>query len=343
MKLLICPFDHTGIPGVTHTGLHISSLNTNKVLVAAGIDSVMYPIVSIFPSKLRAGHNLVDLIAQHSPTQVVTCAFWAPVSDFQKIATDNPHVTFAVNCHSNIAFLQCEPGGLTLARGLVDLEMTSHNFHLSGNSRGFVESVEASWEAPCAYLPNLYFLDGTVRESRLKWSGGTLRIGAFGALRPLKNPTVSAFAALEIATNLGTDLEFYINVGRNDGWGDRTLQAVRAIVSNLPYAKLIEQPWQDWPAHRRLVRHMHLLLQPSFTESFNLITADGAAEGIPSVVSDSIEWAPRYWKADPDNAHDVARVGLALIANRNTGRDGLHALARNNMIGVEAWKSYLGV
>ncbi len=30
---------------------------------------------------------------------------------------------------------------------------------------------------------------------------------------------------------------------------------------------------------------MHLLLQPSYTESFNMVTADGVAEGVASVVS----------------------------------------------------------
>jgi len=303
----------------------------------------MLPITSIYPKPNSRGANLADLIRQHNPTHVVTCAFWMSVEDMQSIVLANPYVTFAVNCHSNIAFLQAEPGGLKTARALVDLEMTTVNFNLSGNSRGFVQSVEASWESPCAYLPNLYFLDNTAREYRPKWSGGTLRIGAFGALRPLKNPTVSAFAALEIATSMGTNLEFYVNVGRNDGWGTQTLQAVRAIVSNLPYAKLIEVPWQNWPAHRRLVRSMHVMIQPSFSESFNLVTADGAAEGVASAVGDVIEWAPDYWKAIPDNAHDVARVGLALLCNRNTGRDGIHALMRNNQTGVLAWKTWLGV
>lgn len=341
MRLLITPYDYSGKPGVSHTGLHISSLNTMKVLRQSGIDCLVFPVVGAFPHKDRTGEDIDTLIQRHNPTHVVTCAFWIPPAEVQRLVLKWPYVEFAINCHSNIAFLQAEPGGLKMARALVDLEQTSHNFHLSGNSREFVSTVESAWESPCAYLPNLYYVDHTVREYRRQWQGGPLRIGAFGALRPLKNPTVSAFAALDIARNLSTDLEFYINVGRNDGWGDRTLRSVHEIIDNLPYAKLIEVPWQSWPEHRRTVRHMHLLLQPSFTESFNLVTADGAAEGIPSVVSNAIEWAPWNWKADPDSTLQVARTGLALLFDRSAGRDGLHALQRNNAAGVSAWEVFL--
>ncbi len=335
MRLLITPYNYAGHYGVSHSGLHISSLNTTKVLVNAGLDALMFPITG--------AAQLDALIQQYKPTHVVTCAFWLQVATLQGLLTKYPYITFAVNCHSNVAFLQAEPRGITMARNLLDLEQSNVNFHVSGNSMEFVSAVRAAWEAPSAYLPNLYYLDADIaRQNRPKWSGGTLRIGAFGALRPLKNPTVSAMAALGIASNLGTNLAFYVNVGRHDGWGIQTLKAVEAIMANLPNATLYQIPWQDWPSHRRLVRSMHLMLQPSFSESFNLVTADGAAEGIASVVTDAIEWAPQWWKSSPETT-DVIRTGLQLLNDSNTGRDGIHALQRNNVTGVAAWKRYLGV
>jgi hypothetical protein len=341
MRLLICPYDYTG-SGVSHTGLHISSMNTAKVLRDAGLDVLMYPVTAALGTP-KIGQSIQQLVAKYAPTHVVTCAFWVPVPQMEQLVRSNPYVSFAVNCHSNIAFLQAEPNGIGICRQLIDLELTSPNFHLSGNSTYFVSAVEGSYEAPCAYLPNLYYLDHTARQNRPTFNGSTIRIGAFGALRPLKNPTVSAIAALFVANALHVQLQFFVNVGRNDGWGLKTLQAVRAIMNGLPNAQLMEIPWQNWPDHRRLVRTMNVMVQPSFSESFNLVTADGAAEGVPSAVGDAIDWVPSWWQGKPDDSNSIARVMLQLLNDGNASRDGVQALQRNNDTGVAAWKRYLGV
>ena len=118
-------------------------------------------------------------------------------------------------------------------------------------------------------------------------------------------------------------------------------KALEAIFRGLPNAKLVADPWGDWTSFRRLVRNMHLLIQPSFTESFNVVTADGVAEGIASVVSDVIEWAPDHWKASPDNTEDIARVGRRLIHDHTTGRDGFRALKRHNDDGMAQWERFI--
>src|SRR5256885_8857503 len=59
---------------------------------------------------------------------------------------------------------------------------------------------------------------------------------------------------------------------------------------------------------RRLVRAMDIVLQPSYTETFNMVTADAVAEGVPVVVADSIEWVPRWWQARADEPRDITRV-----------------------------------
>ena len=71
---------------------------------------------------------------------------------------------------------------------------------------------------------------------------------------------------------------------------------------------------------------MHLLLQPSYTESFNMVTADGVAEGVPSVVSHAIDWAPEHWKAMMDDVLDIARVGRYLLTDPYAPQEGIEAL-----------------
>jgi hypothetical protein len=115
------------------------------------------------------------------------------------------------------------------------------------------------------------------------------------------------------------------------------------MLNGLHHVKLVENGWQTWPQFRQTVRHMHLLLQPSYTESFNVVTADGVAEGVPSVVSDAIEWAPNSWKAPVDDAHAMARVGLKLLISHWAPQQGMAALKKHNRKALAAWQTFLGV
>jgi glycosyltransferase involved in cell wall biosynthesis len=113
------------------------------------------------------------------------------------------------------------------------------------------------------------------------------------------------------------------------------------MLNGLPHVKLVENGWQTWTQFRQTVRHMHLLMQPSYTESFNVVTADGVAEGVSSVVSDAIDWAPKGWRAPVDDANAMARVGRKLLESRWAPRQGLAALKRYNRKATHAWSEFL--
>ena len=138
------------------------------------------------------------------------------------------------------------------------------------------------------------------------FSGNSLRIGAFGARRPLKNFMSAAGATVEVATQFDANLEVGVSAGRAEG--GRNTRSVNAMIAGLPNIRLVECGWQSWPRFRTTARHVHLLLQPSYTESFNMVTADGIAEGAPSVVSEAIDWPPDHRKAPIDDVHQMARV-----------------------------------
>lgn len=316
---------------ISHIGLGVAAMNTAKVLRSQGIAAEVVPVV-----------NAGDLSASldTSVSHAVVSAPWIPTADWQRMVARHPNIKFAVNCHSNVGFLQADANGVRLVREAMEIERGTWNFHVAGNSSKFCRWLSNAYQAPCAYLPNLYHLDRTARMCRPLFSGGTLRIGAFGATRPLKNLMSSAGAAIDIATQLKADLELWLSAGRTEGGGG-ILDAVRAMTAGLPHVKLVQSGWQSWPAFRTTVRHMHLLMQPSYTESFNMVTADGVAEGVPSVVSSAIDWAPEHWKASVDDVRDIARVGRYLLADPHAPADGLRALTHHNREGLDAWMSYL--
>jgi hypothetical protein len=269
----------------------------------------------------------------------VISAPWIQTGELAHMCAEFKETRFAVTCHSNLGFLQADPSAMRLLREGLELRRTNWNFRMAANSGRLSNWVQAAYGVPCALLPNLYHLDA-VNPKRERYSGGALRIGAFGAIRALKNLMTAAGAALVIANAKRADLEFWISSGRNEGAGS-VVDAVRQMLNGLPHVKLVENGWQTWPQFRRTVRHMHLLMQPSYTESFNVVTADGVAEGVPSVVSDAIEWAPASWKAPVDDAHAMARVGQKLLASRWAPKKGLAALKAHNKRALSAWSEFM--
>jgi hypothetical protein len=321
---------------ISHIGLGVAAINTAKVLRREGIQTTVVPVVS-------AADLCSYLLRTPGVDHVIISAPWIPTLELAKLAQEYPEVQFAVNCHSNVGFLQADRNGVKLIREIIELEQATHNVHLAGNAERFCRWVESAFGKPCAYQPNLYYIDahaGHPIHPHPIGHSGPLRIGIFGATRPLKNLMTAAAAALEISRALRVPLELWLSGGRAEGGGESVLGAISEMLCGLPNVTVKSNKWQSWPQFRQTVGHMHLLLQPSYTESFNMVTADGIAEGVPSVVSGAIDWAPAHWQADVDSASDVARVGRHLLHDPHAAREGLEALTHYVQNGVAAYRKY---
>lgn len=323
---------------VSHIGLGVAGLNNAKVLQAHGIRASVMPIVD--SKDLRS-----KLAADSTITHVVISAPWIPTPELSQLCLDFPLTRFSVNCHSNVAFLQADTNGVKLLREYIAMERGMMNFSVAGNSRKFVRWVREAFLSPCEYLPNMYFLDYSVSHVRKAaiYNGGILRIGAFGATRPQKNLMTAAGTALEISRDLKTDVEFWVSGGRTEGGGNTILNAIRQLLQNQPGIVLKELSWAGWAEFRQIVGRMHLLLQISSTESFNMVTADGVAEGVPSVVSEAIDWAPKHWMSHIDDVGDAARIGRQLIFDPLAAIDGIQHLEVHNNDGFRSWIRFLGI
>ena len=341
MKVILAYKNFAAQPGISHIGLGVAGLNNCKTLQAAGIACEVWPIKSAADLAQR-------LVANGLVTHVIVSAPWIAITDWTGILTRFPSIAFAVNCHSNVGFLQADSNGVANIEGCCQLETGYANFRFCGNSRAFTRWISDAYAAPCQYLPNLYYLNGSTRINRPGFSvgpggGGTLRIGCFGAVRPLKNGMSAGAAAIEIASRLRCNLEFWVSAGRTEGGGQTVMAALSQMFRPIKFASIVLNNWEPWPAFRKTVANMHLLMQPSYTESFNMVTADGVAEGVASVVSHAIEWVPDHWKADNDDVSEIARVGRNLLFDYAAPQEGLDSLRQYVRDGLWAWQDYLAL
>jgi glycosyltransferase involved in cell wall biosynthesis len=330
----------TGGLGLSHAGLGVSAAHTAKTLRRHGIWADCWPTSSAKHLRERLGHTHAhaDYGGDLRPTHVVIAAPWLLTADVAELAMEFPDVVFAVVSHSNVGFLAADPHAIRLLRETVDRQFVVHNIIAAGNSQKFVDWATAAWGVHLAWLPNLYDLSETFPRRDAGWCGGELRLGLFGANRPLKNFLTAAAAAVELATRLRVPTELYLSSGRDEGGNIRALDELTERVPNL---RVRRTGWLSWPEFRRLVRHMHLVLQPSYTESFNVVTADAIAEGVPVVASDAIDWVPEWWQACADEPRDVARVAEHLLRDPNAPHDGRAALEHFVEHGVAGWVRFL--
>lgn len=337
LNVFLCYKNFGACQGISHIGLGVSALNTSKNLQEMGIRAQVFA--------LKDDQALKDLLANADPlpTHVNIAAPWILTTTFQELCAMYPDTQFSMTSHSNVGFLQADINGISLIKQALDLEGGTSNFHLAGNSREFQNWVENTFKAPCTYLPNLYYLhDKMGQGDGWSWDGGSLRIGCFGATRIQKNFVSAVAAAMEIASWTGVQTQIWINSGRDDGPESNRLRlAIGQLVSEMPNVSLQLYNWSSWGAFKRLLGTMNLLIQPSYTESFNMVTADGIVMGVPSVVSDAITWAPDNWMARVDDTTDIARTGLALLSDPTTLQDGVKALKGYVRDGRRAWVDYL--
>lgn len=316
----------------SHTGLGVSCLMTAAVLRSQRVR------VDIF-GVWNAAEIITRLKSMPGVTHVVVEAPWVPAATFGQLMQQFPSIHFLCRCHSQFGFLQVEAGAIKMIRDYLILQDSSLNFGFAGNADAFCTDVRQVYNSRCLYLPNLY-LDNRPTQKHLGAPHKLMRAGSFGALRLLKNHTTAAAAAMTAAKSRGCDLEFHLSINREEN-GKGVLQAIRNMLAGVPWAKLVEVPWKPWPEFRHVVANMDLCFQLSFTETFNVVTADACAEGVPSVVSSAIDWLPRHWQADADDADDAARIANNLLWNPAAAREGLACLHSYVQRGTKRWLDYL--
>jgi hypothetical protein len=269
-------------------------------------------------------NNSIDReTTRFKPDVVIIEAFWVVPEKFEILTKLHPNITWIVRNHSEIPFAAQE--GIIMDWSLRYLAYK--NVNIAANSyRSFYDMsalVEAAYplqNKKVIYLPNMYTLLG--HESKLsKKESEYLDVACFGAIRPLKNQLLQAVAAINFAKNKHKKLRFHINGGRVEGGSisENVLKNLRLLFNKLPAAELIEHGWYPHDEFLSLLKTMDIGLQVSFSETYNIVSADMVHVGLPIVTSKESLWSPCIVHADPTSSKDILKkINIAWYL-RNTG------------------------
>lgn len=306
------------IPGVCHIGLGVTASNTMKVLRKRGVHVECWSIygkdnaaeLAMLKQRLEAAASVKT--GRPITHVIISAPSWIQPAGFAELSVAWPDTMFVQLNHSGAAYLSIDKFGIRNIREVAAMQQQSHNVLVAANNERVAKSIAGICGTGVLYLPNLYDCDSFLNPAVPQRLDNTLRVGSFGASRPWKNQLNAAQASILIAKALGCNLELYVNSKRPDG-GERMIESRCELFDHLPGAKLIDVPWASWPQFRDITANMHLLVQPSFDETFNVCTADGIAEGVPSVATSAIEWTPTSWWGHAEDPSDLMRVGVGLL------------------------------
>lgn len=259
--------------------------------------------------------NSIDaIVTSTDPAVVFIEGLWVTPEKFTELMALSRHAgrTWIVRVHSEIPFLASEGIAMNwiakyLEQGvLVACNAVRARDQIAAYARamGYDENEIA---ALLPYLPNCYPTDFEPEQSTDLVSKSTLDIACFGAFRPLKNHLQQAICAVNFARENGKNLRFHIN-DRCDAGGVGPARNVHDFFANLPAQyELVEHGWESHEQFLASLSNIDILMQVSFSETFNIVAADATFVGKPVVVSDEISWAyPLY--ADPTDHMQLEQV-----------------------------------
>lgn len=282
--------------------------------------------------QVKDQNDVFQAIAQNFPDIVIIEAVWITPEKLQELVDKFPLTRFITKIHSRIPFIAME-GNLVdwIKKYQVISEVSFNNKQTSADMhRVGIRNI---------YLPNIYpnveyHTCGSVGMKHL------YKIGCFGSIRPFKNQLAQAWAAILFAEKRNAVVHFYVNGTNIEQQGESVLKNIRALFSGARH-KLIEVNWLLHDDFIKLISEMDVCMQVSFTETFNLVTADAILAHVPIVVSEQIDWLTGR-KADPNNESDIADVLEYVTSHSNEQvEDNIHDLLIYNQQAILKWFKFL--
>ncbi len=259
-------------------------------------------------------NNCIDrLVTLHKPTHVIVEALWVVPSKFAILTKLHPKVKWIIRLHSEMPFMAGEGMAINWIGDYVSypqLYIGINAPRMLGEIRTFLK-IKKAWsqeetENRIFYLPN-YYPQNYVTKT-LDYNKDHLDIACFGAIRPLKNHLVQAFAALKFADKIDKKLHFHINSGRIEMKGDPVLNNLRSFFQHLVDNghQLIGHEWCPREKFLKICAKMDIGMQCNFSETFNIVSADLLSQGVPILGSKEIPWSSDFFNSTPSESDEIA-------------------------------------
>ncbi len=310
------------------SGLFNSATMVSNMLLANGVFSKVVEVVD---------NNAIDREVRHyKPSHVIIEALWVVPSKFEVLQKLYPSIKWIVRVHSEVPFLANEGIAMEWLSEYVKYKNVYISFNSKRTNNEMTEYVANKFGPFLAekvvYLPNYYDLDGNKSteceperqytgcpcgnpDCALKdqWPDFGLHIGCFGAIRPMKNHLLQAVAAMRVGDLLGKKVYFHINTKRMENRGEPVLKNLRNLFKGTDHV-LVEHGWMERDNFLAVARRMHLGMQVSFSETFNIVAADMVSQDVPVVVSNEIEFVAPIFKANKTSSMSMMLSMLFTLA-----------------------------
>ena len=272
------------------SGLYHSAKFVVDMLQDAGIRSII--------EEATDNNDIDGLVTKHRPGTVIVEALWVVPEKFDILTKLHPKVKWIVRMHSDTPFLASEGIAMDWIFGYL-----RRGVKVAFNSPRIARDLRkiTHHRKKILYLPNYYPLDKPIHVT-----GDILRIGCFGAIRPMKNQLIQALAAIRFADETGRFLEFWVNGERCEQQGDQVLKNLRGLFRNTRH-KLVEIPWLARNEFLWVMSGMNVALCDSFSETFCITAADAVNVGTPLICSLEVPWASSLSVVETTDAESIVR------------------------------------
>lgn len=309
------------------SGLYNGVNLITRALVQRGLD--------IGVVEISKATQLSDEIERHKPNLVIVQALWLDPDEIEQLKKKFRKVKFACHLHSNIPFLSIEGKAMEYCHryAKMGVKIIANSYESFIAYRSFLPEEMVVW------CNNIYSRPETKAPKK---SDEHLDVGCFGAIRPMKNILTAAMAAIQYAKDYDRKVNFHFNSSRIEAGGSGTYQNLIQLFLHLEDERVAMQP-VDWVAPDQFPEYMsrmHVHLQPSMTETFNVVTADAIMANVPIVVSRAIDWVDESCIVDSNLVTDYVKKMNFVMGEKTLLKNNKLLLEKYKATAISQWVDY---